>query len=171
MKAAVSPFEKAQRLVQENRMSIAVLGSLNVDFVTQMDRFPSPGETVTARSFAQFAGGKGANQAAACGRLGTGVKLFGAVGRDHFSWTGFPQSVSGSSRPMNMNCGHSRGFPLPRRRRSKGPVVFCCEGHMPAPCFARPAGEGRISIRETAFALFRDILWPASTPRRPRGCA
>ncbi len=66
-------------------MSIAVLGSLNVDLVTQMDRYPHPGETVTARSFAQFAGGKGANQAAACGRLGAAVRLFGAVGRDHFS--------------------------------------------------------------------------------------
>jgi ribokinase len=66
-------------------MSIAVLGSLNVDLVTQMDRYPSPGETVTAQSFAQFAGGKGANQAAACGRLGAAVRLFGAVGRDHFS--------------------------------------------------------------------------------------
>ncbi len=66
-------------------MSIAVLGSLNVDLVTQMDRYPRPGETVAARSFAQFAGGKGANQAAACGRLGAAVRLFGAVGRDPFS--------------------------------------------------------------------------------------
>ena len=66
-------------------MSIAVLGSLNADLVTQMERFPRPGETVTARTFTQFAGGKGANQAAACGRLGAEVRLYGAVGRDHFS--------------------------------------------------------------------------------------
>ncbi len=76
-------------------MSIAVLGSLNVDLVTRMDRYPNPGETVTARTFAQFAGGKGANQAVACGRLGAAVRLFGAVGKDHFS-TGLLASLKES---------------------------------------------------------------------------
>jgi ribokinase len=65
--------------------AIAVLGSLNVDLVTQVDRFPKPGETIVARSFEIFPGGKGANQAVACGRLGATVTLFGAVGRDEFA--------------------------------------------------------------------------------------
>ena len=65
--------------------SIAVLGSLNADLVTQMDRYPNPGETVVAQSFAQFAGGKGANQAVACGRLGARVSMFGAIGKDMFA--------------------------------------------------------------------------------------
>jgi ribokinase len=64
--------------------SISVLGSLNIDLVTQMDRFPEPGETVVARSFEQFPGGKGANQAVACGRLGAKVCMFGALGKDMF---------------------------------------------------------------------------------------
>ena len=63
---------------------ISVLGSLNIDLVTQMDRFPEHGETVVARSFDQFPGGKGANQAAACGRLGASVSMFGALGEDMF---------------------------------------------------------------------------------------
>lgn len=65
--------------------SIAVLGSLNADLVIQMDRYPQPGETVVAHSFAQFSGGKGANQAVACGRLGAEVSMFGAVGDDMFA--------------------------------------------------------------------------------------
>ena len=65
--------------------SISVLGSLNIDLVTQMDRFPEHGETVVARSFEQFPGGKGANQATACGRLGASVSMFGALGKDMFA--------------------------------------------------------------------------------------
>ena len=65
--------------------SIAVLGSLNADLVTQMDRYPNPGETVVAQSFAQFSGGKGANQAVACGRLGVRISMFGALGKDMFA--------------------------------------------------------------------------------------
>lgn len=65
--------------------SIAVLGSLNADLVVQMDRYPNPGETTVAKSFAQFSGGKGANQAVACGRLDAAVSMFGAVGKDLFA--------------------------------------------------------------------------------------
>ncbi|MBF0528780.1 MAG: ribokinase [Deltaproteobacteria bacterium] len=64
--------------------SIAILGSLNLDFVTRMERFPRPGETVSACSFSQYTGGKGANQAVACGRLGSMVSMFGALGRDMY---------------------------------------------------------------------------------------
>jgi len=64
---------------------IAVLGSLNIDLVAQVKRFPNPGETVIGRSFQQFSGGKGANQAVACGKLGAGVAMFGAVGGDVFA--------------------------------------------------------------------------------------
>ncbi|KAK2794583.1 hypothetical protein FQN52_008164 [Onygenales sp. PD_12] len=49
--------------------SIRIIGSLNVDMVTVTPRFPGPGETITATSFTTSAGGKGANQAVACGRL------------------------------------------------------------------------------------------------------
>lgn len=65
--------------------SIAVLGSLNVDLVVQMNRYPNPGETVVGKSFAQFSGGKGANQAVACGRLDASVSMYGAVGKDIYA--------------------------------------------------------------------------------------
>ena len=64
---------------------VSVLGSLNIDLVTRMERFPEHGETVVARSFDQIPGGKGANQAVACGRLGANVSMFGALGRDMFA--------------------------------------------------------------------------------------
>src|SRR2546428_2637440 len=62
--------------------SIVVLGSLNADLVVRVPRFPSPGETVTGTDLAVFAGGKGANQACAVGRLGTRVHMVGRVGAD-----------------------------------------------------------------------------------------
>ena len=52
------------------RSEIVVVGSLNADLVARLDRFPAPGETVTARDFAVHPGGKGANQAYAAARLG-----------------------------------------------------------------------------------------------------
>ena len=65
--------------------AIAVYGSLNADLVIRMGRFPGPGETVRAESFEEFSGGKGANQAAAAGRLGGRVSMFGALGADGFA--------------------------------------------------------------------------------------
>ena len=49
---------------------IVVVGSLNMDFVVQVDVLPERGETVGGRRFAMLPGGKGANQACAVGRLG-----------------------------------------------------------------------------------------------------
>ncbi len=64
---------------------IAVVGSINMDLVTEVSSFPSPGETVVAKRFTQFPGGKGANQAVGVGRLGGEVSMYGMVGDDLFS--------------------------------------------------------------------------------------
>lgn len=71
---------RAERSAPARR--VAVLGSLNVDLVTRVPRFAQPGETLSARSFAMYPGGKGANQAVACGRLGASVAMYGALGDD-----------------------------------------------------------------------------------------
>jgi len=56
-----------------------------MDLVALVDRFPSPGQTVTGREFGTFPGGKGANQAVAAGRLNPGgVRMIGKVGDDVF---------------------------------------------------------------------------------------
>ncbi|KAJ5223357.1 hypothetical protein N7468_007899 [Penicillium chermesinum] len=48
---------------------VRVIGSLNADMVSVTPRVPGPGETITSTSFFTSAGGKGANQAVACGRM------------------------------------------------------------------------------------------------------
>jgi ribokinase len=65
--------------------SITVVGSVNLDLVARCGRLPRPGETVTDASFERVPGGKGANQAVACARLGAEVRLVAAVGRDPFA--------------------------------------------------------------------------------------
>ena len=80
---------------------IRVIGSLNADMVSVTPRFPDPGETITSSSYFTSAGGKGANQAVACGRMSRSqssseglntksdvlVEMVGAVGEldGHFS--------------------------------------------------------------------------------------
>jgi ribokinase len=64
--------------------AITVVGSLNMDFVAQVEALPRPGETVRGTGFATLPGGKGANQAAAGGRLGGRVRMLGRVGDDAF---------------------------------------------------------------------------------------
>lgn len=63
---------------------IVVVGSINMDLVTQAARFVGPGETILGERFLTVPGGKGANQAVAAARLGAEVALVGAVGRDVF---------------------------------------------------------------------------------------
>ncbi|WP_018526204.1 ribokinase [Alkalispirochaeta alkalica] len=63
---------------------IFVLGSLNVDLVVQVDRFPQPGETLPGRTFHTFPGGKGGNQAVAVARLGGSPSMAARLGDDSF---------------------------------------------------------------------------------------
>jgi len=65
-------------------MSIVVFGSVNMDLVARSARLPKPGETLTGHTFQTFPGGKGANQAVACARLGAKTFMVGRVGGDVF---------------------------------------------------------------------------------------
>ncbi len=75
---------------------VCIVGSLNVDYVTVTPRHPGPGETLTATSFSVHGGGKGANQAVACGRASFAaesrqdvtVSMIGAVGANDPQWSG-----------------------------------------------------------------------------------
>ena len=92
------PYEwvKVRDLENYKRMlsmgMIEVVGSLNMDLVSNTARVPGPGETVRASSFATGFGGKGANQAVAAVRLlpqefrasGRCVRMIGCLGGDQY---------------------------------------------------------------------------------------
>jgi ribokinase len=61
---------------------ITVLGSANYDTFIKIDRAPEIGETISSNGLIQACGGKGANQAAAIGKLGYSVDFVGQVGKD-----------------------------------------------------------------------------------------
>lgn len=63
---------------------VLVVGSANMDLVVQCNRFPLPGETIFGNSFQLFPGGKGANQAVSCARLGMKTYFLGKMGEDDF---------------------------------------------------------------------------------------
>jgi ribokinase len=63
---------------------ILVVGSINMDLVSNVDSIPRAGETVLGSNFQMHAGGKGANQAVAAARLEYPVRMIGMVGQDAF---------------------------------------------------------------------------------------
>ena len=82
----LSPLGREVHGVPESIRSgrVVVVGSLNMDLVVRVPHLPRSGETVAARSFATFPGGKGANQAVAAARMGASVGMVGRVGADPF---------------------------------------------------------------------------------------
>lgn len=61
---------------------VVVVGSANADLVVEVTRRPNGGETLLGGELRTYAGGKGANQAAAAGRCGAAVAFVGCVGHD-----------------------------------------------------------------------------------------
>ncbi|WP_193014242.1 MULTISPECIES: ribokinase [Gammaproteobacteria] len=70
-----------------DKCALYILGSFNLDVVTEVERFPFVGETIKAISTNFFPGGKGANQAAAASELNDNVHFFVKVGDDSFGAT------------------------------------------------------------------------------------
>lgn len=64
---------------------VLVLGSINIDFVSFVSRYPQPGETLVSNDFGIFQGGKGANQAIALAKLDVPTLMLGKVGKDTLS--------------------------------------------------------------------------------------
>lgn len=63
---------------------ILVVGSLNYDMLIKQERLPREGETYTGEGISYAGGGKGANQAVQCAKLGVPAYMAGKVGRDSF---------------------------------------------------------------------------------------
>lgn len=60
----------------------AVMGSINMDIILNMDIVPDVGENVLGTTYGYANGGKGANQAVGLARLGAQVKMSGKVADD-----------------------------------------------------------------------------------------
>jgi ribokinase len=63
---------------------ITVVGSLNMDLIVRVPRFPEPGEAIHGEDLQTACGGKGANQAYAVARMGHPASMVGCVGQDGF---------------------------------------------------------------------------------------
>lgn len=63
-------------------MRTLVFGSLNIDYVYQMDHIVRPGETESSVRMEKHAGGKGLNQAVALAKAGAETYFAGCIGTD-----------------------------------------------------------------------------------------
>ena len=70
--------------IMQRRPRIFVLGSFVMDLIATTERIPRSAQTVYGKSFHMAPGGKGANQALQCARLGADVTMMGCVGDDLF---------------------------------------------------------------------------------------
>jgi ribokinase len=61
---------------------VAIVGSLNIDYIARVQKLPGAGQTVAASGLVTRFGGKGANQAVAAARQGASVRMVGCVGSD-----------------------------------------------------------------------------------------
>ncbi|HEX2559494.1 ribokinase [Phenylobacterium sp.] len=123
-------------------LKITIVGSINLDFVAQAPKLPTPGETVTGAQLARHPGGKGANQALAARRLGAEVALVGRVGEDAMA---------------------SEALAL---LRAEGVDLSACatDSHAPtgvALIAVSPDGENQIVVASGANAAFTPHLLPS----------
>ena len=63
---------------------VLVVGSINMDLIVRCERLPARGETIHGDALRTAPGGKGANQAVSCSRLGARTLMVGRVGEDEF---------------------------------------------------------------------------------------
>lgn len=63
---------------------ILVIGSANIDITATVDNFPCVGETILGNTLSYAYGGKGANQAVACGKLGGDATFLASLGNDNY---------------------------------------------------------------------------------------
>lgn len=88
------------------QISIAVIGSCNIDVVVEAPKRPLAGETILGSRLIIAQGGKGANQAVAAARLGAKVYMVGCVGSD-----GYGKSVLENFAANNVDTTYVKTLP------------------------------------------------------------
>ncbi|HKB52469.1 MAG TPA: PfkB family carbohydrate kinase, partial [Ramlibacter sp.] len=72
-------------VMQQARAHVLSLGSVNADFQVRVPRRPEVSETLLGRELVRLSGGKAANVAFICRKLGLDAALFGHVGDDELA--------------------------------------------------------------------------------------
>jgi ribokinase len=85
----------------EDKPSILVIGSVNMDLAVRSPHMPAPGETVLGKGLVISPGGKGANQAVAAARLGGECAFVGRIGKDAFG-----QQLLAGLKAEGVDCSH-----------------------------------------------------------------
>ncbi len=82
---------------------ITVVGSLNMDLIVRVPRFPEPGEAIHGEDLQTACGGKGANQAYTVARMGHPAFMLGCVGQD-----GFGEAMLANLRAIGVDTSNVR---------------------------------------------------------------
>lgn len=118
-------------------MKIYVIGSLNIDLTISVAQLPARGMTVHGGRLIVNAGGKGANQAVACAKLGGDVSMAGCVGET------FSEELFGALERYGVDAR----FVEKRENVSSGAAVILVED-----------GDNRIVLDRGANALVDEEL-------------
>jgi len=154
---------------------VMVLGGINTDFVMSLDRLPVPGESRKAKAFSTFPGGKGANQAVACAKMGASVFFISALGDDFFG---------ARLRQEMQRTGVDMSYVATKRDCSSGTAMIMVDGtgqnliafspgaaeHLSSADIERVLGSSqRGGVFLAQFELGPEIVFPALTLAKQRG--
>jgi ribokinase len=119
---------------------VVVVGSINVDLVTRVERHVRPGETILGRELDTLAGGKGANQAVAARAAGAMVLMSGCVGADAVGQA-YLRRLAG----LGIDCSHVRVDPdVPT-----GHAFICVADDGENAIVVIPGANGRVGARDS----------------------
>jgi ribokinase len=90
----------------QRKPRILVAGSFVMDLIASTKHAPQSGQTLMGESFHMAPGGKGANQAVQCARLGAEVTMVGCVGGDIFA-----EKLLGATRESGVDVSHVKTDP------------------------------------------------------------
>lgn len=147
--------------------NVVVVGSANIDLTVSVANLPRAGETVLAHTLTRGSGGKGANQAAAAGRLGAHVRLVAATGTDDGGRT-----VKEAARAAGVAVDHLH----PVEQNSTGLAVITVDGAGENVIVVAPGANTALS-EEAALTSVGDVepgdvvLASLEIPARTAGAA
>lgn len=119
--------------------NILVVGSANMDLVVKAERVPDRGETLIGRDFQTVHGGKGANQAVACARLGARTTMLGRVGNDAFG-----QELRAGLEGEGVDVSHVRVD----EEAASGTAMIIVDGTGDNSIVVAPGANGRLTVAD-----------------------